>query len=79
MLDCFHADKTIPSFKDLLNKIVKRKHSHQLYLSDSQLLLLLLLSIFVNDKGCTEGQACKHAPHKYKVTTDTDTDTKAKK
>ena len=31
------------------------------------------LSIFVNDKGCTEGQACKHAPHKYKVTTDTDT------
>ena len=31
-------------------------------------LLLSLLSNFVNDKGCTDGWAYKHAPHKYKVT-----------
>jgi len=32
------------------------------------LLLLLLLSISVKDKGHTKGEACKHAPQGYKHT-----------
>ena len=45
--------------------------------------LLLFIIIIINDKGCTEGWACKRAPHKYKVITvrilGLHTDTKATK
>ena len=28
----------------------------------------LFIYIFIKDKGCTEGWACRRAPHKYKLT-----------